>query len=158
MDNSRKEFAEKTLKFLCVGSQIEGIKFYGTQILISESETNRSRIDGQIYLNIESRFKIFESYPEHIPNHEDELPYMDWIDGYKTLCELRLKRITDVKLGESIPHLFVYFHTGEVLFVFGHHNKYECWQLGVWNNSIKDEDWEVIAVPGNNIAIFTPLS
>jgi hypothetical protein len=157
MDNSHKELAEKTLKYLCIGSQIEGIKFYGTQILISESETNRHRIDGQIYLNIENRFKIYKSYPENIPNHEDELPDMDWIDGYKILCELRLKRITNVQLGKFIPHLFIYFETGEVLFIFGHHDKYESWQLGVWNNSYKDEHWDVIAVPGNNIAVFTPL-
>ena len=83
MKKSLKQKAEKTLKFLCVGSQIEGVKFYGTQILISESETNSNRIKGQIYLNIESRFCIYRSFPERIPNHEDELPKFDWIEEAK---------------------------------------------------------------------------
>lgn len=156
MDKSLKDLAEKTLRFLCVGSQVEGIKFYGNQILFSESDSNRNRIDGQIYLNIESRFQIFETYPAHIPEHEDELPVMNWIEDAKRLCELRLNQINDVSLGEDVPHLFIKFESGEVLFVFGHHDRYECWQVGVWNNSNKEEHWNVIAVPGDGIAIWEP--
>lgn len=156
MDNSIKDLAEKTLRFLCVGSQIEGIKFYGNQILLSESDTNRDRIDGQIYLNIESRFHIYDTYPDHVPAHEGELPDLDWIEDAKRLCELRLKRIISVSLGDGVPHLFIKFESGEVLFVFGHHDRYESWQFGVWNNSNKNEHWDVIAVPGDGIAIWNP--
>jgi hypothetical protein len=156
MNKSHKQKAEETLKYLCLGSRIEGIKFNGTQILISESETNSSRIEGQIYLNIESRFEIFESFPEKIPFHEDELPKLDWIEEAKRLCVLRLKRITDVRLGENIPHLFIQFESGEVLFVYGHHDLYENWQLGVWSKLNTSEHWDVIAIPGDDVAIWCP--
>jgi len=157
MDNSLKNLAEKTLRYLCVGSKVEGIKFYGNQILLSETDVNRHRIDGQVYLNIESRFQVFNSFPDHIPNHEDELPDLNWIEDAKRLCELRLKQITDISLGDGVPHLFITFESGEVLFVFGHHDRYESWQLGVLNNNTnKEEHWVVIAVPGDGIAIWNP--
>lgn len=33
----------------------------------------------------------------------------------------------DVRLGDTAPHLFITFDTGMLLFVNGHHDKYECW-------------------------------
>ncbi|GIP53250.1 hypothetical protein [Paenibacillus vini] len=156
MEPQLKEIAEKTLKFLCVGSQVEGIKFYGTQLLFSETDSNKDRIDGQIYLNIESRFVLSKSEKFEFPIREEEVPDLDWIEGYKLLCELRLKKVSNVTLGEDIPHLFISFESGEILSVYGHHDKYEPWQLGVWGNSNIDEHWEVIVVPGDEIAIFAP--
>lgn len=155
MEPELKEIAEKALKFLCVGSQVEGIKFYGTQLLFSESEINHDRINGQIYLNIEGRFSLFHTNEFFLPINLDELPELDWVEGYKLLCELRLKKVIDVKLGENIPHLIIYFETGEILFIDGHHDKFESWQLGVLNN-LNNEVWDVIACPGDNIVTWVP--
>lgn len=156
MDSDLKLVAEKTLKYLCIGSEVEGIKFYGTQLLFSESDANKDRIDGQIYLNIESRFNIYPSENFNIPSNEDELPEFNWAEAAKLLCELRLMKVKDVRLGLQVPNLFIYFDSGHVLFVFGHHSKYESWQLGVLNNSNRLEHWDVIAVPGDNIAVWSP--
>lgn len=156
MEGDLKEIAEKTLKYLCVGSCIEGINFYGLKVIFSESETNKNRIDGQIYLNIESRFIIYNTWPDVLPSSEEELPDQEWIDAAKRICNLRLKHVVDVKLGESIPHLFIVFDSGEVLFVYGHHSQYESWQLGVLNNKFNNEVWEVVACPGDGIVTWVP--
>ncbi|WP_410511524.1 hypothetical protein PaeBR_15765 [Paenibacillus sp. BR2-3] len=96
MEATQRSLAEQTLKYLCVGSQVEGIRFYGIQVQFSESEANRQIIDGQIYLNIESRFKVFDCFPEHIPTSVDDLPELEWIEASKIICELRLKQIIDI--------------------------------------------------------------
>ncbi|MFD0698027.1 hypothetical protein ACFQZT_28535 [Paenibacillus sp. GCM10027628] len=154
METHLKEIAEKTLKYLCVGSYIEGINFYGLKVIFSESDTNKNRLDGQIYLNIESRFIIYNTWPETFPQSEDEMPVSSWLEDSKRICDLRLKHVTNVKLGDSMPHLFIVFDSGEVLFVYGHHDKYESWQLGVLNNKFNNEVWEVVACPGDAIAIW----
>ncbi|WP_256762498.1 hypothetical protein, partial [Cohnella sp. WQ 127256] len=134
-----------------------GINFYGTRILMSESDQGRNRINGQTYLNIESRFCIFSSLPIVIPESELEIEKLDWIEEAKLICELRLKRIINIRLDKEVPHLYIHLDSGEVLFIFGHNEKYECWQLGVWNNDNENKEvWEVIACPGNNIATWVP--
>lgn len=155
MENHLKETAEKTLKYLCVGAVIEGLNFYGLKLILSGAESNFKRIDGQIYINLESKFEIFKSFPLQIPL-EHELPNLDWKESAKKVCELRLKKITDIRLTDTVPHLFITFETGEVLFISGHNDKYESWQVGVWGNSNKEEIWEVVCCPGDGIAIWAP--
>jgi hypothetical protein len=156
MEKELKRIAEKALKFLCIGSVVEGINFYGLKILLSENNTNKDRIDGQIFINIESRFTIYDSELEFFPTKEEELPELDWDESYQIICKLRLKEIVDIKLGMTSPHLLIYFESGEILFIFGHHSKYESWQVGTWYNTENDGNWEVIACPGDNLAIFAP--
>ncbi|MGE7766657.1 hypothetical protein [Peribacillus sp. NPDC096540] len=155
MDKGEKTDALKVLNFLCIGAKIEGLNFYGLRLLLSESETNSNRINGQIYINIESQFCLFNSLPKSIPL-TNELPNMDLIESLKILCELRLKQIVDVSLHDKSPHLFLTFETGEVLFIWGHDDKYESWQVGVIKTSIDDEDWDIVACPNNGLAIWGP--
>lgn len=84
----------------------------------------------------------------------NELPQMELIESFKMLCGLRLKQIVDVSLSIESPHLFLTFETGEVLFIWGQHDQYESWQVGVSNTSIDDEHWEVIACPNDGLAIW----
>lgn len=42
---------------------------------------------------------------------------------------------------------------GYTVFINGSHDMFECWQAGV---EYDDEGWLVVAVPGNDIAIWTP--
>ncbi|MDQ0090336.1 hypothetical protein J2T12_003750 [Paenibacillus anaericanus] len=156
MEQEFKTLADKVLKYLCIGSRLEGINFYGLKILLSESEENRDRIDGQIYINIESKFKIFDTEQFEIPKAEEEFPDYNWMEAYTEICKLRLKEIADVRLDEEVPNLFIYFDTGEVLFIYGHHDKYESWQVGAWYNTYNNESWEVIACPGDDICIGAP--
>lgn len=63
MDIEDISIANKLLKFLCVGAKVEGINFYGIKILLSESDSNSERINGQVYINIESEFLLYKSMP-----------------------------------------------------------------------------------------------
>lgn len=58
-------------------------------------------------------------------------------------------------LGETEPHLIISFESGRTFFLNGHHNKYESWELGVWFPE-KDEDFLVVACPGDNLSIWAP--
>ena len=152
MNKAEKTAALNVLNFLCNGAKIEGLNFYGLKLLLSENENNSNRIEGQIYINIESQFCLLKSMPKSIPLL-DNLPELDWIESNKLLCELRLKQIIEVSIHHESPHLFLTFETGEVLFIWGHHEKYESWQVGV---SGADEMWEVVACPNNSLAVWGP--
>lgn len=90
-----------------------------------------------------------------IPSHI-QIPKLNWIESSKLICELRFKKIVEVTIHDKSPHLLLTFETGEVLFVWGYHERYESWQVGVIKNSIEDESWEVIACPNNSLAYFGP--
>ncbi|TYS19846.1 hypothetical protein FZC78_02115 [Rossellomorea vietnamensis] len=102
MEKENRDIALKTLNYLCKGSQIEGVIFHGLRVLLSENENNRPRIDGQISINIESGIKVFQSMPETDPE-PNEIPNLDWVKSAKIMCEMRLKKIVEVKLGQEIP-------------------------------------------------------
>ncbi|MFC0014980.1 MULTISPECIES: hypothetical protein [Allobacillus] len=155
MDKENRDIALKTLNYLCKGAQIEGLIFYGLRILLSENENNGQRIDGQISINIESEFDIFQSMPKNAPQ-PDEIPNLNWIESAKKLCELRLKKIVDIKLGEETPHLYLILDSGEVLFINGRHDKFESWQVEVHNNTSVDESFSVVACPGDDLATWVP--
>lgn len=155
MDIENRDIALKTINYLCRGSIIEGLLFYGLRILLSENENNGQRIDGQISINIESEFVVFPSMPEHDPLLED-IPKLDWVESAKKLCELRLKKIADIKFGEEKPHLYLILDSGEVLFINGHHQEYESWQVEVHNNTNVQEVFEVVACPGDNLVTWVP--
>ncbi|MBT2640459.1 MULTISPECIES: hypothetical protein [unclassified Bacillus (in: firmicutes)] len=155
MDSNDISNASKILKSLCVGAKIEGINFYGLKILLSENDTNSKRINGQVYINIESEFCLFASMPTTIPSH-NQLPELEWAEASKLICELRLKEIIDISVHHMSPHLLLTFDTGEVLFIWGYHERYESWQVGVMKDSIEEESWEVIACPNNTLAYIGP--
>ncbi|AST91195.1 MULTISPECIES: hypothetical protein [Sutcliffiella] len=155
MDHDNRIIALKTLNYLCKGSVIEGLLFHGLRILLSENEYNEQRIEGQISINIESEFEIFQSLPEKDPK-SDELHKLDWVESAKKLCELRLKKIVDIKLGEQRPHLYFIFDSGEVLFINGHHQEFESWQVEVHNNTNLEDVFQVVACPGDNLVTWVP--
>lgn len=77
MNQEEKEIALTTLNYLCLGGKIEGLMFYGLRILLSESDTNSKRINGQISINIESNFHIFESMTQVSQLTNERVPF-DW--------------------------------------------------------------------------------
>lgn len=91
--------------------------------------------------------------PENDPKFDDKL---DWVESAKKLCDLRLKKIVDIKLGEQTPHLYFFFDSGEVLFINGHHQEFESWQVEVHNNTNLEDVFEVVACPGDNLVTWVP--
>ncbi|MGD6802690.1 hypothetical protein ACQCVK_16855 [Rossellomorea vietnamensis] len=155
MKKENRDMALKTLNYLCNGSQIEGVIFHGLRVLLSENENNWHRIDGQISINIESGIKVFQSMPETDPE-SNEIRNLDWVESAKILCDLRLKKIVDVKLGQETPHLYLILQSGEVVFINGHHDKFESWQVEVQNNTLENEVFLVAACPGDDLAVWVP--
>ncbi len=66
---------------------------------------------------------------------------------------MRRQKLIDLKLDKKTPYLFITLENGYTIFVNGFHDFYECWQAGV---QFDEEDWLVVAAPGDQIAIWAP--
>src|SRR6266487_6461734 len=133
MDAEDKHLAETVLQRLCRDSQIGGIRF-GPVLQILLSHTNHQGdepIFGQVYLNLGSGWKVFDSRPAFFPNGEDELPEGSAEEQILAICDLRERPIVKCELGENEPHLILTLDDGRVVFVNGKHDMYECWDMGV---------------------------
>ncbi len=64
---------------------------------------------------------------------------------------MRRQKVIDIQLGVESPHLIITLGNGQIIFVNGFHDDYECWQAGA-----QCEQWLVVAAPGNEIATWTP--
>ena len=157
MDRSDKQLAEMVLRRLCADGQIDGIRFGPVlQILISHvNQPDHAPINGQVYLNLGSGWRVFESRPASFPDGEDELPELSNLEQIQAIIDLRERTVAKVELAESEPHLILTLDDGSVLFVNGKHDTYECWQMGV---AFSGDMWQVIACPGGGVAIWAPNS
>ncbi|MGG0261959.1 hypothetical protein ABEY48_24545 [Bacillus mycoides] len=157
MNKEDKLYAEKVLKLLFIGAQVDGLQFGISPATIKIHFTNFEAAvdyDGQLYVSIESKWCLFNTPPEKYPSNEDE--FDDYSEEeeeeeYNRIFKMRRQKVIDVQLGKENPHLFILLKNGQILFVNGFHDYYECWQAGV-----QCEDWLVVAVPGNEITTWTP--
>jgi len=153
-----KQFAEKALNHIFIGSQLDGIKFgVGPGAFLIRFEHYTNRTPDVLWLNIESRWAVFPKGTEIFPNVEAEMDDLSEEEEYKLCFELRREKVTAVRLGNSSPHLYIEFESGKTLFVNGHHDKYECWQAGD-GLGYTGHEWLVVAVPGDSIAAWVPDS
>ena len=157
MDAKDKHLAEAVLRRLCGDFQIAGIRFGPVlQILIShDNREGDEPIYGQVYLNLGSSWKVYESRPAFFPNGEDELPEASAEAQIQAICDLRERTIAKAEIGGEDPHLILTLDDERVVFVNGKHDLYECWELGV---AFSGDIWQVIACPGGGVAIWAPKS
>lgn len=155
MNFKDRNIAEVVLNRLCVDAQIEGIRFGAVlQILISHNNPKGEKpIHGQVYLNLSSRWKVFDSRPVIFPSDEDELEEISQQEEIQIICELRERKIEQVELGKEQPHLILSLDDGKILFVNGKHDLYECWDIGI---AFSSDVWQVIACPSGEVAISVP--
>ncbi|UNL87452.1 hypothetical protein [Priestia koreensis] len=154
MNSDDKFFAEKTLKHLFLGSQVDGMQFGISPAVTKIYFTNFEGSDdfgGQLYLNIESKWCLFDKPPEKYPSNEDEIEDYSEDEEYSMIYKIRRQKVINIQLGETTPHLFIILENGCTLFVNGFHDKYESWQAGV-----QFDDWLVVSVPGDEIATWAP--
>ena len=148
-DRNSIQLAEAILAHLMLGSEVIGIRFLGPQLLLSGS----SDVRGEPFVNLESRWTIFDRRPNHFPTSEAELPDLDPITELKILLQLREKVIEKIEILNP-PHLVLTFDDDAVLFLNGISQKYESWQAG---QSFSDDDvWLVVAAPGGSLSIWAP--
>jgi hypothetical protein len=156
MDHKEKIFYESVLKFLCLDGQIDGIRFGPVpQLLISNSNKNSQSIKGQIYLNLASKWRIYNTKPNEFPELEHEISSMTEEEEISEICKLRLKTITNISLTDINPNLIIEFNDQTTFYMIGYDPQYESWQLGVAYNP-PNEFWDVIAMPGGEITAFIP--
>ena len=156
MKDDDKKLAEDVIKYLCLNGEINGVRFGPTlQILLWGHDEGEKGISGQVYLNVESKWCIYDILPDEFPVSETDVEEMDRMKELEILNELSLIEIVDVKLGDHIPHLIITFQNGKSLFVYGHDEQYESWQLGV---AFQDDTWLVVSCPGDEIAVWYPNS
>lgn len=153
MDVKLRDFSENALKRLFIGSQLDGVKFgVGPgSILIRFMHYTTNQEPDDLWINIETKWTIYSNEIKNHPNSGDEIEDFTEEEGYNLVFKLRRDKVVDIKLGETIPHLFIVFQSGLTMFVNGHHDKYECWQAGDGAGYTGDE-WLIVAVPGDNIA------
>jgi hypothetical protein len=155
MDIEDRLFAERVLKHLCLGTRIDGLQFglspATTKIYLANYD-KVDNVDGRIYLNIESKWKVYEHEPIIFPAKEEDIEEFSEQKEYEQIFKIRREKIVDIKLADKSPHLIITLESKKILFVNGYHEKYECWQVGV---DFLDTDWLVVACPNNGIASWT---
>lgn len=156
MDTEDKVFAEKVLKHLFLGTQVDGVQFGMSPATIKvyfNSYKGSDDYGGQLYLNIESKWCLFSVPPERYPSNEDEIEDYSEDEEYGRIYQIRRQKVVDIQLGENTPHLFISLENGSIIFVNGFHEQYECWQAGV---DYEEDTWLVVSVPGDEIATWAP--
>ncbi|WKA56539.1 hypothetical protein [Planococcus shixiaomingii] len=150
-----KDYAEKTLKKLLIGSQLDGIKFgVDSEALFAYFMHYSNREPDLLWLNIEVRKIVLLDRLENIDLFAgSRLPEVDEDAAIKLLLENRREKVSDVQLGNVSPHLFITLESGKVLCVNGEDEDYECWQVGD-GLGYTGREWLIIAVPGNEISFF----
>lgn len=156
MELKQREFSEKALKHLFIGSQLDGVKFGpGSGSILIRFMQYTDKQPGDLWVNIESKWTVFPSEFKDNPHSEDEMEDLTEEDEYSLVFKLRREKVIDIKLGESVPHLIILFQSGLTMFINGHHDMYECWQAGD-GAGYTGEEWLIVATPGNDIATWVP--
>jgi hypothetical protein len=157
MNSKDKYLAETVLRHLLLGAHIEGIRF-GSKLQLLIQKSDKVLLRGQIYLNIESQWTLYSGVSENHSKQEECIPALSIEEELKILCGLREQVIVDVHLGDLYSHLILTLASGDIFFLNGRHDLYECWQVGVSRVSMgrPDECWRVVSCPGGDIAIWAP--
>ncbi|ACK88651.1 hypothetical protein [Bacillus cereus] len=142
------------MKNLFIGSQVDGLQFGISSGTIKIHFTNfhdSVDYDGQLYINIESKWFLFNKSTKRYLLNEDDFEDYSEEEEYERIFEIRRQKVTDIQLGLESPHLIITLESGKIIFVNGFHDHYECWQAGM-----QCEQWLVVAALGNEIATWTP--
>jgi hypothetical protein len=154
LDIEHRLFAMRALNYIFVGCQLDGVKFglgQGAFLIRFEQYVNHS--PDQLWLNIESRWAVFPKGTQLFPVSEAEMVELSEEEEYQLIFELRREKVIAVRLGTQSPHLHIEFESGKTLFVNGHHDKYECWQVGD-GTGYTHHKWLIVATPGDGISTW----
>ncbi|MDO3410519.1 hypothetical protein QWJ34_12175 [Saccharibacillus sp. CPCC 101409] len=147
---------QRILDFLFVGAAVEGIRFgAGPQLLLSDSYEAAGRISGQIYINLSSGWRVFDTMPGSFPESEPERFHTSREEEWLALIGLRYKVIERAFISTGPTGLVLVFEDGNVFYMYGGDPKYESWTAGV-AYSPPGEHWELICMPGGEIHEMAP--
>ncbi len=63
--------------------------------------------------------------------------------------------IVDVRIGEEAPHLLLTFSNGQTLYINGHDDRYESWNIAAGSVAVGNH-FLVVAGPADELAIWCP--
>lgn len=157
MKKINKDFAERALKRLLIGSQLDGFQFGAGLGAVRVCFTHYSdKEPDTLWLNIEIRkIAVIMKQDQLMSISTQKVEELNEEDSLQLLLRHRRERVDDVWLGDDSPHLNLSFESGRVLFINGQDDNYECWQVGD-QFGYGDGDWLIVAVPGNEIAAWSP--
>ena len=123
MKDEEKTLAELILQRLCKNAEISGIRFGPIlQILLTNEGSHKFPINGQVYLNLSSRWKVIDFRPLQFPESEDDLLEMTNEEEIQVICSIRERIIENVEIGKNYPHLILTLDDKRVVFVNGKMN------------------------------------
>lgn len=151
-----RELAEAVLRRLCQGGSVNGVRFGGIlQMLVRAPASSLPPLRGQVYINLASRWTVFETRPSQFPEYEHEVPELTVEEQLYVLCTIRERTLQRVELGLTKPHLILTLDNGSVFFLCGNNDSYESWDVGVAMGD-RSERWQVVALPGGEVGIWAP--
>jgi hypothetical protein len=159
MNEHERDVAERALRLLLVGASVMGVHWYGALVAViaraaAGSDKRFEVTYDEIYLTLESHFKLFGIQSQPSPVRIDDIQEAPFHERVETLAYLARDTICDVSVGSAQPDLLLHFESGRVLFINGSDQMYESWT--VQTNKADGGEWTVVAVPGNDIALFAP--
>ncbi|MFF2483837.1 hypothetical protein [Paenibacillus sp. NPDC058071] len=90
MNKLNREIAERALKKMFIGSQLDGVRFgLGPSTLLIRFEHYENHVPDQLWLNIKSFWNVFPEGNEVFPSLEAEMKEMTEEQEYKLIFELR---------------------------------------------------------------------
>jgi len=127
MNRENKNFAERALKKLLIGSQIDGFQFGSSPGVVRVYFTHFSEQEPDLlWLTIEIRkIAIITNYERLRMISKENLEELDDEESFQLLLRNRREKVKDVWLGDDSPHLYIALESGKVLYVNGHHENYE---------------------------------
>jgi hypothetical protein len=134
-----------------LGAKVSELQFCPQQVRLS---TEPSRHSGQPYINLASRFKLYQARPAAFPADEVDVDDLTPHQERHLLVSLRHKIVVGIEVLEPFPHLVMTFGDGTVLYLNGHNICYEAWQAGLLYSG--DQTWLVVAGVEDQLAIFAP--
>ena len=132
MTQEERAYVEAVLQYVMSGQSFCRVQFYGHPILYiwGPKPTNAAWwYEDEASIHVEGRWRLFETVPTQWPRWLDELPEQPMEELARVACRLRRNAIVSVRLGEEAPHLLITFDNGQVLFVNGHHEEFESWEV-----------------------------
>lgn len=155
MDLTDKIIAEEILKKSFIGSQLDGVKFGPGPgaLLVYFTHYSNQQLD-MLWVNIEvMKMSLLNSTEKEDGFLGKEIKELKDDEALNLIVENRREIVANIQLGRDSPHLFIEFESGKTLSINGDDFNYECWQAGD-GYGYTGENWLVVAVPGNDLAIW----
>ncbi|HEX9952222.1 MAG TPA: hypothetical protein VGB53_10665 [Rubricoccaceae bacterium] len=139
------------LRHTLVGRFLCGVHFYAGQeiLLVDALDDEPKPVEREVFIHVGTRWQLFERLPDVLPSSEEELEAHSLSELCSVAGDLQPHRIVDASLGIDAPHLLIRFDDGRTLFLNGHHERYEPWD-------VVTGDFTIVCCPGDGVALWAP--